>query len=82
MAKNTLTERQQEVYDFIVRYTQEHMYPPSITDICVSCHFKSKSNVHEILRILDDKGYIKKPMHSEARAIKLYGYKLVRVEEN
>lgn len=81
MERNKLTERQQEVYDFIVRYTQAHLYSPSITDICVSCHFASRSDVHRILRILDDKGYIKKPLHSEARAIKLIGFKLVRVEE-
>lgn len=81
MERNKLTERQQEVYDYIVRYTQEHLYSPSITDICVGCNIKSRSDVWRYLRTLENKGYVRLSQHQEARSIRLIGFKLVRVEE-
>ena len=81
MPREVLTQRQQDVYNYIVRYATTHLYSPSISDICVGCSIKSRSDVWRYLRILEDKGYVRLGQHKEARAIKLNGFKLVEVEE-
>lgn len=81
MGKDTrkpLTPKQQEVYDFIVKYTQEHLYSPSIREIGEGTNLKSTSSVFTHLINLELKGYIVRKC--EQRSIKLVGFKLVREE--
>lgn len=53
-----LTEKQQQIYDFILRYTEEHGYSPSIRDIAAASHLKSTSTVHFHLKALEEAGYV------------------------
>jgi len=55
-----LTPKQRQVYDFIVEFTSEHGYPPSIREICASVNLKSPSSVHAHIKSLQNSGYIQK----------------------
>lgn len=73
-----MREPQKRIYDFIVQYTTEHLYSPSVQDICEGVGYKSKSTVFEHLRKLEDMGMISFGGISQPRCIKLIGYKLVK----
>lgn len=73
-----MREPQEKIYDFIVQYTTEHLYSPSVQDICDGTGYKSKSSVFEHLRKLEDIGVISLGEFSQPRCIKLIGYKLVK----
>lgn len=53
-----LTEKQQQIYDFILRYTDEHGYSPSVRDIAAASGLKSTSTVHFHLKALEEAGYV------------------------
>lgn len=69
---------QKKVYDFIVKYMTEHLYAPSIREICESCDYNSTSTVKSHLDKLYDKGLIELGDYGNSRCIKLVGYKLVK----
>ena len=72
-----MTPRQKQVYDFLVKYVKEHLYAPSIREICEGVGLASTSGVHAQLKILEAKGYIEIKEY-EPRAIKIKGYRLVK----
>lgn len=53
-----LTEKQQQIYDFILGYTVEHGYSPSVRDIAAASGLKSTSTVHFHLKALEEAGYV------------------------
>lgn len=55
-----LTQKQQQVYNFIVEFTSSNGYPPSIREICASVDLKSPSSVHAHIKSLQNGGYIQK----------------------
>mgnify|MGYP001027329298 CR=1 FL=1 len=55
-----LTNKQKQIYDFIVDFTSTNGYPPSIREICQAVGLKSPSSVHSYIKILQDAGYIQK----------------------
>ena len=55
-----LTQKQQQIYDFLVQYTQEHGYPPSFREIKLAVGLKSPSTVHFHLKRLQEQGLIEK----------------------
>lgn len=60
-----LTERQEQVLDFIRRYIQARGYPPSIRDIGEQFKIRSTNGVRGILQALERKGEIRRsPMLS------------------
>jgi len=63
-----LSERQQEILDFLTAFTAKNGYPPSVRDIGAAVGLSSSSTVHSHLSALEDKGYIKRDP-SSARAI-------------
>lgn len=65
----TLTERQKKVLDCIVKFQEEHNYPPSIIEICQRLGIRSTNGVAGHIRALIKKGYIEKT--SKARTIKI-----------
>lgn len=73
-----MTNTQQKIYDFIVEYTKEHLYSPSINDICKGTGLRSKSTVWGHLTKIEKDGLIELPEFSTPRAIRLVGYKLVK----
>ena len=56
--KEPLTDRQQEILDFIKKYIKENGFPPSVKDIQDHFGFKSKNAVTDFLKVLVKKGYI------------------------
>ncbi len=65
-----LTGKQAEVYDFILRFTKEHGYPPSVRETTEGVHLKSPSTVHFHMKNLMAKGYIQMA-EGKGRAITL-----------
>ena len=53
-----ISQKQKEIYDFLVKYTTEKGYPPSVREICSAVLLKSTSTVHGHLKRLEKKGFI------------------------
>ena len=70
------------IYEFIVRYTLEHLYPPSFKEICEELSISSKSTVFYNMHKLADEGKIELGNSCQPRCIKLIGYRLVKLEED
>lgn len=58
--RDKLSKRQQQIYDFICSYTQNHGYPPSVREIGKAVGLASPSTVYMYLTVLQDRGYIKR----------------------
>ena len=65
-----LTPKQAEIYDFILQYTRDHGYPPSVREIGAAVDLKSPSTVHFHMKKLEAEGYILKA-DGKTRAITL-----------
>ena len=55
-----LTPKQQEIYDFIVQFTQDNGYPPSVREIGQAVGLKSPSTVHFHIKGLESAGVLTK----------------------
>lgn len=55
-----LTEKQQQILDYIKSEILQKGYPPSVREICIAVHLKSTSSVHAHLSSLEEKGYIRR----------------------
>jgi repressor LexA len=65
-----LTKRQQEIFDFIKRYTAKYGYPPTVRDIGKAVGLASSSTVHAHLANLEKAGLLRRDP-SKPRAIEL-----------
>ena len=65
-----LTKRQQEIFDFIKRYSSQHGYPPTVRDIGKAVGLASSSTVHAHLANLERLGLLRRDP-SKPRAIEL-----------
>jgi repressor LexA len=65
-----LTKRQQEIFDFIKRYSAKHGYPPTVRDIGKAVGLASSSTVHAHLANLEKLGLLKRDP-SKPRALEL-----------
>ena len=65
-----LTKRQQEIFDYIKRYSAKHGYPPTVRDIGKAIGLTSSSTVHAHLANLEKIGLLKRDP-SKPRAIEL-----------
>lgn len=54
----TLTPKQQQIYDYILAFTGDHGYPPSVREIAEAVNLKSPSTVHFHLKGLREAGLI------------------------
>jgi repressor LexA len=66
-----LTKRQQEIFDFIKRYTAEFGYPPTVRDIGKAVGLASSSTVHAHLANLERIGMLRRDP-TKPRAIELF----------
>lgn len=68
-------ETMDKIYNAIVNFTMENLYPPSIPEIKEMTNIKSTSTIQTNLVRLEQEGKIE--LGSGNRCIKLSGYKLV-----
>jgi repressor LexA len=72
LEKPLLTARQQEIWQFLVEYVDDHGYPPTVREIGDAVGLASPSTVHAHLANLDRAGLIKRDP-TKPRAIELVG---------
>jgi repressor LexA len=65
-----LTKRQQEIFDFIKKYSARHGYPPTVRDIGKAVGLASSSTVHAHLANLEKVGLLRRDP-SKPRALEL-----------
>jgi repressor LexA len=66
-----LTKRQQEIFDFIKKYSAKYGYPPTVRDIGKAVGLASSSTVHAHLANLEKLGVLRRDP-SKPRAIELF----------
>jgi repressor LexA len=65
-----LTGRQQEIWDYLVQYVDEHGYPPTVREIGDAVGLASPSTVHAHLANLERAGYLRRDP-TKPRALEL-----------
>lgn len=60
MSRNGLSDKQQEILDYIKQEILKRGYPPAVREICEAVDLKSTSSVHSHLSTLEKKGYIRR----------------------
>lgn len=74
--KQRMIEKQDRIYDFILKYTKENLFPPSTVEIQNELGIKGNAEVSRDLHRLEERGFIK--IGKGNRAYSLVGYKLVK----
>jgi repressor LexA len=67
-----LSKRQQEIYDFVVRYAAQHGYPPTVREIGEEVGLASPSTVHAHLANLERAGMLRRDP-TKPRALEVVG---------
>ena len=75
-----LTVKQQRIYDFILAFTNQHGYPPSVREIADGTGLKSPSTVHFHIKALEQAGVISRSA-GKTRAITAAGEPAPVMEE-
>lgn len=60
MARDKLSKRQTAIYEYICAYTKDRGYPPSVREIGAAVGLASPSTVHMHLKVLQERGFIKR----------------------
>src|SRR5262245_21502012 len=71
-----LTARQQEIWQFLVEYTDGHGYPTTVREIGEAVGLASPSTVHAHLANLERSGLLKRDP-TKPRALELIGHRTV-----
>lgn len=66
-----LTKKQKEFLAFISGYIEEWGRPPSFDEICAHFGFSSYNTVTTYLKILERKGYVRRPQKNLKRAVEV-----------
>ena len=69
MEKHPLTSRQKEILDYLMSFTRELGYPPTVREICKATGLKSPRSASQHLQALERKGYIQRGK-DKSRAIR------------
>ena len=69
MSEN-LTKKQKRLLDHIVEFFEDHGYMPSYREIAQNLKLSSPSSVHQYIKVLEDKGFVKTGSN-EARSLEL-----------
>jgi len=81
MNQRKISDKQQQILDFMKDEILTKGYPPSVREICEAVHLKSTSSVHSHLETLEKYGYIRRDP-TKPRAIEIVddGFQMVRRE--
>jgi len=69
-----LTQRQQEIWQFLVEYVERHGYPPTVREIGEAVGLASPSTVHAHLANLERAGMLRRDP-TKPRALELVGHR-------
>ena len=69
-----LTGRQQQIWDFVVAYSEQHGYPPTVREIGEAVGLASPSTVHAHLANLERAGLLRRDP-TKPRALELTGHR-------
>jgi repressor LexA len=75
-----LTDRQQQIWDYLVSYVDEHGYPPTVREIGEAVGLASPSTVHAHLANLERAGLLRRDP-TKPRALELTGRRRAAAEE-
>src|SRR3990172_12777420 len=67
-----LTERQQQIWNYLVQYVDDHGYPPTVREIGEAVGLASPSTVHAHLANLERVGLLRRDP-TKPRALELVG---------
>ena len=70
MAYGRITQKQQEILDYIKNEILNRGFPPAVREICEAVNLKSTSSVHAHLEALEKNGYIRRDS-TKPRAIEI-----------
>ena len=70
MAQGKISQKQQEILEYIKSQILDRGFPPAVRDICEAVHLKSTSSVHSHLETLEKNGYIRRDP-TKPRAIEI-----------
>ncbi len=81
MAKRRISDKQQEILDYLKEVILEKGYPPTVREICERVNLKSTSSVHSHLETLEKNGYIRRDP-TKPRAIEICddNFNMIRTE--
>lgn len=81
MAKGPISDKQQQILEYIKEQIMEKGYPPAVREICDAVHLKSTSSVHSHLETLERRGYIRRDP-TKPRAIEICddNFQMLRTE--
>lgn len=68
--KDSLTTKQKESYQCIVKFTEEHGFPPTVRELGALLGVSSTSTVSSRIKQLEKSGYIRR-VPSSPRAIEI-----------
>ncbi|MCI8632681.1 MAG: transcriptional repressor LexA [Lachnospiraceae bacterium] len=66
----SISKKQREILEYIIRRQEVKAYPPSVREICEAVGLRSTSTVHGHLTRLEEKGYIRRDP-AKTRAIEI-----------
>lgn len=70
-----MTERQREVYAFILTFRAEHGVVPSIREMCAAFGWRSTNAAADKLDALERRGLIRRDDHARSRMYEVIGQK-------
>ena len=65
MSQSFLTERQREILEFIREFSDANGIAPTHREICEKFNYSSYGTVHKHLRLLREKGYLRRVQHQK-----------------
>jgi len=71
IVNRALTPKQKKILDFIIFFTKKHGYAPSLEEIASRFRLKAISTVHQHVKALKKKGYLKKE-ENQPRGVSLF----------
>ena len=77
---HTMTPRQNDIYEYVTRYVEEHGYPPTVREIGDAVGLASPSTVHAHLANLERAGVLRRDP-TKPRALELVGRERSRGQE-
>lgn len=71
--KQTLTRKQQEIFDFLIRNQDKFHHPPTLEELCAGIGVKSRGSLHAHIKALIEAKLIEPPQRKQ-RGIRLTDY--------